>query len=320
MTQDLPELDARVSNIIAAAWSSNTLSVRNSQWRLFLQFCQDRALVPLPVEITSVVRFLAFLEARGYKFNTINNYLSAVINLQKFYGFFCDIRSTFLMQMVISGLKNRLGNSTIPKRPLDVNQLHLIYLLYHRSPINDACWLALIICFRTLLRKSNVVPDNSTSHVLLRRDVTFYHDHVLFHVNTTKTRKKGEEKLLIPVYRTDRTCFCVKTLLYNHFSNFPAQPDSPLLLKHSPAGLVPLLYKDVLRFLKEGVKLIGLSDVHFGLHSMRRSGAMFLQSIGVPLYEIQLLGDWKSMAVLFYLASTFDRKVSIQNLVVNALK
>lgn len=67
------------------------------------------------------------------------------------------------------------------------------------------------------------------------------------------------------------------------------------------------------------MKLIGLSDVSYGLHLMCRCGTMFLQSIGVPLYEIQLLGDWKSMAVLFYLASSLDRKKSIQKLVINSL-
>lgn len=104
-----------------------------------------------------------------------------------------------------------------------------------------------------------------------------------------------------------------------HVICYPAPPSSPLLLKESARGLVPLMYRDVLRFLKNCITLTGIPADPVGLHSLRRSGAMFLQMIGVPLYEIQLLGDWKSMAVLLYLASTFDRKVQIQHMVVDQL-
>lgn len=315
VVNDLGKLDHRVSDILSCAWSSNTLSVRNSQWKLFLQFCSDRALISIPVETSSVVRFLAFLEARGYKFSTINNYLSAVIALQKFYGFDCQLRSCFLIHMLLSGLRNRLGHCSTPKKPLTVGQLQLMYNFFPKTAINNVCWLALIICFRTLLRKCNVLPDNSTSHTILRKDVVFYHDYVEFHVHTTKTRRKGEETLIIPIYRTSNRAFCVWQLLYEHFCLFPGQPDSPLLLK----GSQPLLYTDVMKFLKNCVTLIGLDQNSVGLHSLRRSGAMYLQSIGIPLYEIQLLGDWKSMAVLYYLSSTFDRKVHVQRIVINSL-
>lgn len=316
VTTDLPELDRRVSDIITCAWSANTLSVRNSQWKLFLQFCSDRGLVPIPVEISTVVRFLAFLEARKYKYSTINNYLSAVISLQKFYGFSGELRSCYLIHMVLSGLRNRLGNCSTPKRPLSVNQLQSIYNVYPKNSLNDVCWLAMMICFRTLLRKSNVVPDSLTSHTLLRKDVRFFPDYVEFSVATTKTRKKGEEVLVIPVYRTSNRPFCVYQLLYEHFLLFPASPDSPLLMK----GSQPLMYRDVLKFMKNCVCLIGIQKESVGLHSLRRSGAMYLQSIGIPLYEIQLLGDWRSMAVLYYLSSNFDRKVHVQRIVISSLE
>lgn len=80
-----------------------------------------------------------------------------------------------------------------------------------------------------------------------------------------------------------------------------------------------MLYRDVLRFLKESVLMLGIPPERFGLHSLRRSRAMYLQSLGVPLYEIQLLGDWRSMAVLLYLSSTYERKIEIQHVVVSSL-
>lgn len=228
-----------------------------------------------------------------------------------FHGF----RDSFLVQTLLAGLKRRLGNRSVPKIPLSVQQLYQIYRIYPRSDINDSCWLAIIICFRTLLRKSNVVSDSVLDHTMLRGDVQFFEDRVVFNVRTTKTRGKGEEILEIPVLKCQKLGFCVFTQLWLHVHRFPAPSSSPLLLKMTKRGLSPLMYRDVLFFLKNSVKLLGTPADRVGLHSLRRSGAMFLQTIGIPLYEIQLLDDWKSMAVMLYLASTFSRKVEIQKTV-----
>lgn len=222
--------------------------------------------------------------------------------------------------MVLSGLRNRLGHMSTPKMPLSIGQLQAIFYTYPRSEINNVCWLAIMICFRTLLRKSNVVPDSLMDHVLLRGDVKFYDDYLTFAVCTTETLKKGEKPLIIPIMKTNSVGFCVWSMLRWHFSVYPAGPNSPILLCPAGGGLRPLLYREVLRFIKQSVSDIGLSGAAVGLHSLRHSGAMFLQQIGVPLHEIQLLGDWRPMAVLFYLSSTYEHKHEIQRHVVSCLE
>lgn len=316
---DLSELDGRVAEIVSSAWSGNTLSCRNSQWKKFLGFCNDRCLVALPASLSTVVRFLAFLESCGFKYGTINNYVSSLVVLHKFYGVDSGFRESYLIQTAMAGLKKRIGCLTSPRLPLTVEQLSDIYLNYPRSMLGDCCWLAVLISFRTLLRKSNVVLDDMSGHTILRKDVTFYPDKVVFKVHTTKTRRKGDETLVIPVNRTSKIGFCVWTLLSRHVVLYPAPLTSPLLLKGSSCGPVPLLYRDVLNFLKAEVQRLGLDSGRYGLHSLRRSGAMYLQRLGIPLYEIQLLGDWRSMAVMLYLSSSFERKVEIQHIVVSAL-
>lgn len=152
--------------------------------------------------------------------------MSAIISLHRFYGVDDNFRASYLVQTVLSGLRNRLGHTSTPKLPLDVHQLRGIFSSYRRSQLNNVCWLAVVVWFRKLLRKSNVVPDSMTDLVLRRHDVTYYEDYVTFTVRTTKTLKKGERPLL---------------------------------------------------------------------------------------------GNWKSMAVLFYLSSTYDRKLEIQRHVVQCL-
>lgn len=185
---NLQELDDRVAEIVSSAWSANTLSCINSQWRKFLSFCVARNLSAMPAALSTIVRFLAYLESLGFKYVTINNYLSSILVLHRFYGLDGDFRNSYLIKTVLSGLKNRIGSETSPMLPLSIEQLNKIWLSYPRSPLNDGCWLCVLICFRTLLRKSNVVVDNLSNHTLLRKDVVFYHDKVVFSVYTSKTR------------------------------------------------------------------------------------------------------------------------------------
>lgn len=124
---DLPELDGRVAEIVASAWSENTLSCRNSQWKRFISFCADRGLSSIPASLTTVVRFLAYLESLGFKYVTINNYLSSVVVLHRFYGEIGDFRNSYLMETVLSGLKKRIGCDSLPKLPLSVEQLQQIW-------------------------------------------------------------------------------------------------------------------------------------------------------------------------------------------------
>lgn len=255
---DLVALDDRVSSILASAWASSTLSCRNSQWRKYLFFCTDRGFSALPSELSTIVRFLAYLESLNYKYVTINNYLSSIVVLHRFYGFKMCIRDSYLIQTVLSGLRRRLGTCSTPKLPLSIYQVDNICRLYPKNPHNDCCWLATVICFRTLLRKSNVVVGDSSEHILRREDVTFCSDKVIFRVHTSKTRKKGQETLEIPILRVSNRRFCVYTLLYEHVNIFPVQPDAPLLWKPGSGGNKPLHYRDVSSFLKNCVQLIRL--------------------------------------------------------------
>lgn len=179
---DLQELYIRVAEIVSSAWSDNTLACRNSQWKRFLSFCADRGLQSLPATMTTLVRFLAHLESLGFKYLTINNYLSSIVVLHKFYGLDGNFRESYMMKIVLAGLKNRIGCQSTPMLPLTIEQLKMIWSLYPRSPLNDVYWLATLICFRTLLRKSNVVVDDLSHHTLMRKDVIFLPDRVIFNV------------------------------------------------------------------------------------------------------------------------------------------
>ena len=318
---DLESLDKEVSGAIGAAWSESTLKTRNSQWKKFIEFCHDNDLQPMPASHNTVARFMVFL-ARTCKYSTVNNYMSAVTRLHEFYGHDMDFRGSFLLKLVMAGIKRQLGDAVSQKMPLTPSQMRDIYAHLDMTDWNVATmWAALIFSFRTLLRKSNIVPDSlsSQNHVVTRGDIVRQADRITVRVSSTKTLKYRERVLEIPLFKVSSAPFCVVSQLERHLDLTREVKDGPLFLLKAGDRLTPLLYRDLLKFIKTCVSLIGLSPEDVGLHSMRRSGAGFLHGISIPLEDIKCLGDWKSMAVLMYLVTPFERKLSIEEKITQAL-
>lgn len=320
VSSQLEELDERVAQVISSAWSDNTLAVRNSQWKRYFQFCHQFSLLPLPADVSTIARFLVHT-GQNTRYVTVNNYMSALNSLHKFYGFDVDYRSYYLIKLILKGLKSMDEGSSSARIPFTIQQLDLMYARMNHDYYNETCWLAVIICVRTLLRKSNLLPSKTDDpHVMMRSDVEFFPDYLVFTVYSSKTRSKNDEPLKIPVRRIANSKFCVYSRLLSHFGHLSGSQDSPLLLKQTPSGVKPLMYHDVLKFLKGGAMSIGIDPKRIGLHSLRKTGAMHLYAIGIPLNDIRLVGDWRSMAVLVYLSAPFERLLDVEKQSADALE
>lgn len=311
---DMVELDRDIEVVITSAWAESTLKTRNCQWGKFIDFCNANNLTPLPADVTTVARFLVHL-ARTCVFSTCNNYLSAIVSLHKFFGHEKSFREFFLIQLVLKGLGRRLGKSVSQKVGLTPTELCKMYIHIDLSEVNAITqWAALILSFRTLLRKSNIVPTvyDKYEMVISRQDVEFTADGIVLNVRKTKTLQRQEYVLKIPVNFVDKTCLCAASMLITHLSRTDHIKEGPLFYMRKKGLWKPLLYSDLLSFLKRSVSCIGLSPTDVGLHSMRRSGAGFLHSIGISLIDIMNAGDWRSLAALSYLISPFSRKLEIE--------
>lgn len=176
-------------------------------------------------------------------------------------------------------------------------------------------WACVMLGFRSLLRKSNLVPTSATdlTHVLRRSDVTFTSEGLRLCVRSSKTRKRGENDLVIPVcFIKDAPWFCAASMIATHIARTPRPPEDPIFYKMDKSGKYkPVLYKDLLGFIQRLAPSVQKKASDLGTHSLRRSGATFLSQIGVSLQEIKTIGDWKSLAVLAYLVTPLNRKEQI---------
>ena len=317
VAEDLNSIDSEMSQVIGAAWSKNTLASRNSQWTRFFKFCHTYELTPLPASPETVARFLVW-QSRSSKYSTCNNYLSAINVLHRYYGYELDFRESFLIKLVLKGLKSTLGDQSSQMRPFTVEELSKMFERLDMSSEREmVLWTIVIFSFRTSLRKSNLIPTSlaDTDHVVRRRDISFHSWGMLVCVRSTKTLSKGDHALEIPVHYVNNPVFCAASAVKFHLSTHPADDSDLLFYGASGSSFTPILYPEVLGFIKLCASRIGLKPSEVGCHSLRRSGAAHMHRIRVPLEDIMCIGDWKSMAVLDYLVTTRDRKDVIQRIV-----
>ena len=302
--------------MIGSAWSSNTLLTRNSQWSRFIKFCNEHGLQVMPASANTVCRFLIW-QSRTSKYSTCNNYLSAINVLHRFYGHDIDFRQFFVVKLVLKGLKSTLGDKVTQKIPL-LKLLKMYEQLDLSVELEQILWTIIIVSFRTLLRKSNLVPTlvGDLRHVVLRRDVDRYEWGILLRVGSTKTLQNNEYSLELPVHFVECAPLCAASAIIHHIDKFPAPPDSPLFVE---VGKKPIIYAELLGFLKDLSSRIGIDPGLVGCHSLRRSGTAYMHSIGVPLEDIMSIGDWRSLSVLDYLVTPRSRKDQIQRAVASSL-
>lgn len=311
--KDLDNLDNLVFSNISSAWSLNTISTRTSQWKRFFTFCIQHGLVPLPASARTIARFLSDL-ALTSRYSTVVNYLSSITTMHRFYGYQPEFRDSFYLSMAVRGIKINLGSEVKQKIALTPQELVSMYIFVSLGDqFQKACWTAIIFSFRTLLRKSHFLKDSSTHtpHLISRKDISFFPGGLSVLVATSKTDRSGGSPTKIVLYETQQRPLCAVSWIRNHFAETPS-PAEGLFVKPSAGTYVPLMYKDVLNYLQSLVGLIGLDPHDAGLHSLRRSGASYLNAIGVSLPDIKLLGNWKSNAVFEYVKCSDERMKSIQ--------
>ena len=216
-----------------------------------------------------------------------------------------------------------LGNTVQQKRPFTVPEL---VEMYHKLDFSSdqelLIWTIIILSFRTLLRKSNLIPTTADDyeHVLRRRDIIIHDWGILVKVGSTKTLRCAEYVLDIPVRFVSNPALCAASAVIHHLDSVSAPEDGPLFVWKDKSGKrTPVLYASVLAHIKLCASGIGLDPEQVGCHSLRRSGAAHLHSIGIPLIDIMSLGDWRSMCVLEYLVTPRNRKDQIQEVVAASL-
>ena len=313
------KLDEKVDLVKLYAFAPNTLKTRRSQWKRYQDFC-DRLLIPaLPITPQTACRFLVYI-GETVTNSTLNNYVSALNSLGKFYDGTFDLRQDFGVTLLLRGFRRLKGDSSTPKDPLLLEDLRKIFYYVDLTDITQfTVWLIILLAFRTLLRKSHFVSSSldDQDHLLRLRDICFETWGCKVTITSSKTIQFGQRSFEIPV-RWSTPPLCAASLLRDYLNKFP-KPDSEFIFTLKKSGLNrPVSYNLALDWLKLWCKKAGIvKDV--GFHSLRRGAATHMHSLHIDLLSIQRAGDWSSLCVLKYLTVDFAKKLDVERIVSSSL-
>ena len=284
-------------------WSNNTWRARRSQWRRFGEFCELYELRTIPATVETICLYITYL-TKSVKYVTIVNYLSGVWTMHDYYGVPHVDRTSFLIRMTLQGAKRLLGAEADRAAPILPSDLREMYKCIDVRATGDLVfWAAVTLSFRCLLRKSHVT---ASPHVLRAGDVSFESRGMVVTVRSSKTIQSRERKFIIPVVESPGCVLCPVRWVRKLMRRLRLSPCDPLFMEVSPQAR-PLTYNGYNNQLKAVCAKAGLIG-QFSTHSLRRGGATFLSSIGIPLQDIRVYGDWRSWSVLLYLSDTKDSR------------
>ena len=313
------DFDSKAEIIKLHAFAPNTLKTRRSQWKRYQDFCERLSLPAMPISPQTICRFLVDI-GDHLSYATLNNYVSALNTLGKFYHGAFDLRKDFGVQLLLRGFKRLKGDNSSPKDPLlpsDLKKMFKYVVLSDHA--QSVMWLIIVLAFCSMLRKSHFMSssDDDQEHLLRVADVRFEPWGCVLAINSSKTIQFGERLFEIPISFSSPP-LCAASLLKSYLENYP-KPDSELLLTLPKNSIpFPVSYPRALDFLKSLASRAGITK-DIGFHSLRRGSATYMHMLNVDLISIQKAGDWLSLSVLKYLSVDFEQKRKVEHLVAPSL-
>ena len=284
--------------------SDSTKKARNSQWRRYLQACEDFDWTPIPCGVEQACKYVTVL-SDDLSFGSILNYYQAVI-FQHVCAGVEPVRPTHqILGATLNGIKKMKGCGVKGKDPLFPAHLKSIVVhLDKTKPVELLVFVAVLLLFRTLLRVSHVVVS---SHTLCREDVKFNPNGCLIRVKSSKTSLGAGAHRFIPVTWAADKSICAVRGLRAMFNRYPAAPSAPLFVVPGKGPLTYSTFSKIFKVLLERSKIVG----DFASHSLRRGGATYMSMVGCTVPQVKERGGWKSDCVYRYIKPSIAHRVSV---------
>lgn len=128
-------------------------------------------------------------------------------------------------------------------------------------------------------------------------------------IHWSKTIQYKQKVLRLPLIPSAVKQVCPVYWVKYMCSLVTAGPNDPLFSLPTGSGNKALTYDRLRGLLAEWVGAAGLQVGDYSLHGLRRGGASWGLQSGITGPEIQIMGDWASMAYLRYLDTDFEGRV-----------
>lgn len=218
-------------------------------------------------------------------------------------GYEPKAKGAFLLSCTLRGAKRLLGDTTLSADPLLPEHLLVMYPLLNFNNKKDLIfWCAICLSFRCLLRKSHFTDS---PHMLTRSQIEFTEYGMILNITSSKTIQFKERIVRIPIVESPGSILCPVRWMKIYLELCAVPLKGPLFLEKSGKALS---YRKFMERLKKLVVKAGIPG-KITCHSLRRGSATYLSRLGLPLHDVKMYGDWKSLSVLLYLADDTETRL-----------
>lgn len=308
-------LDGEVAQWRSRAFADSTKSAYTSQLKVYLDFCKELGCSPFPASNENLCRYAAYL-SRTRAFSTVQQYMNVIRIAHLELGLPNPLKENWNLKTLLKGIQRGKAGMDY-KFPISTEHLHKIKDTLNPHNVEDCqFWAAVVICFFGLLRISNVTVKSTSSwdesKILHRSDITLTPAGMILCIRWAKNLQFKDRVLEVPLPWLQGRRLCPTTAVGQFLALTGMVPEeAPLLSYSTPSGLRVLTQNALRKRLTSVLPNIGVDPKKYSTHSLRRGGATWLMSAGVPVSAIKVIGDWKSDCVYKYLCPNVMTKMKI---------
>ena len=286
-TGNLPETARQYAT---HAKAENTRRAYASDWQHFCDWCQQRALSPLPAKPETVAEYLAQLASTGKRASTITRRASTIASAHRAAGHRSPTESE-LVRVTLQGIRRSLGTAPAQKAPLRVDDLRTYVLQLGDSLQAKRDKALLLLGYAGAFRRSELVALNL-------EDLHFTTQGVRITIRRSKTDQEAQGMVKAIPYGKNRATCPVRAL--QEWLTGARITSGAVFRRIDRWGHVGNRISDqtVALVVKRACKELGLPQALFGAHSLRAGLVTDAYAHDVSEAVIQQQSGHKSVPVL----------------------
>jgi hypothetical protein len=210
MTQDMRDVTGRESipNLLAASYAASSRKKLNSALNSIKEYTatvgEGGRVLERPIPCKTLGGYICWAIEKGLRANTVEQYISSLETIHKLRNIDSSTCTSFNVDRLIKGAKNREQYSDTPKHTRKVMSLPLLKILGHEIALSeweddskDVIWTAAVLAFFGSLRFGEMLGTGEWKYnpyeTLLWSDIKIFEKSALIHIKVTKNcSKEGE--------------------------------------------------------------------------------------------------------------------------------
>ena len=273
ITKLLAQLDRQVAYSTMHGLAPSSTKNFKTHINTYVRFCQLYRLPMFPADTFQMRRYLQYLAGFHESVDSSKAYISGVRSLHMLLDVEAPDISHYLYGLTAQGIRRLKGHMVKQAAPFTPDIIAGIYHLVDFSqPKQVASYIAILLGFLTLFRKSNLVADSDVKfdphHTLARRNFIRLKDSYLCRAYWSKTNQFHDRCLDIPLLPNPDPRLCPVRLLDWYFTIAPAGPLDPAFLYYRNGKRQALTYAMLSEWLKEWISQLGFDPDQFSLSQL----------------------------------------------------